>query len=76
VCRGLERIGVGEEFEYEYEYEYTNTNYHNHREHKDHIDFIVPTQALRNAILFQKDVIVVRKGSSVAERRGAVWVTD
>jgi hypothetical protein len=71
----LERIGVREE--HEFEYEYTNTNHQNHREHKDHIAFVVPVQVLRNAIPFQKDVIVIRTGSSVAERRGApVWVAD
>jgi hypothetical protein len=85
VCRGLERIGVGDVYEYECEYKYASiriritivtTNNKIDHEHKDHLDLVVPVQALRNAIPFQKDVIVIRTGSSVAEHRGAVWVAD
>jgi hypothetical protein len=55
----------------------TNTNTKtNHHEHKDHAYIVVPVQVLRNAIPFQKDVIITRKGSSVTERRGTTWVAD
>jgi alkylated DNA repair dioxygenase AlkB len=50
-----------------------DTNNH-HDEQQDHPDLVVPV--LRNAIPFQKDVIVTRSGSSVTERRGTAWVAD
>jgi hypothetical protein len=53
----------------------TNTNT-NQYEHKDPTDLVVPVQVLRNAIPFQKDVIITRTGSSVMERRGTAWVAD
>ena len=48
----------------------TSVNHHQHEQQ----DLVVP--ALRNAIPFQKDVIVTRTGSSVMERRGTAWVAD
>ena len=48
----------------------TSVNHHQHEQQ----DLVVP--ALRNAIPFQKDVIVTCTGSSVTERRGTAWVAD
>jgi hypothetical protein len=52
----------------------TNTNHHEHKHHNT--DLVVPVQVLRNAIPFQKDIIITRTGSSVTERRGTAWVAD